>query len=159
MFFKKVTLLFVGMSLLLALTSRAQTLAADTDWLKQQLNSLVTDKDDNVTPVFNFSDCQMTMNVDTKEEGISVKMNMSWPLKEIKKVSYKPASKGTYTFLLDIPGDKVKGKMKVGIFSKKIRSKGEEGHTSFDLKTTDEKLVQEMKQRFDNAINQCRSVR
>lgn len=159
MLFKKITLLCVGMSLLFALTTHAQTRATDTDWLKQQLNSLVTDKDDNVTPVFNFTDCQMTMNVDTKEEGISVKMNMIWPLKEITKVSYKPASKGTYTLLLDIPGDKVKGKMKVGIFSKKIRSKAEEGHTSFDLKTTDEKLVQEMKQRFDSAISQCRSVK
>ncbi|GAB2551110.1 hypothetical protein [Spirosoma aerophilum] len=158
MLFKKIAPLFVGMSLLLALTTHAQTLANNTDWLKQHLNSLVTDKEDNVTPIFNFSDCQMMMAVDTKEDGIAVKMNMNWPLKEIKKVSYKPAGGGKYTLLLDIPGDKVKGKMKVGIFSKKIRSKGEDGHSSFTLNTTDEKLVQEMKQRFDNAISQCRSA-
>ncbi|WP_461149402.1 hypothetical protein [Spirosoma pulveris] len=151
------TNLLISLGLFVAASTQAQTLTADTGWLKEKLNNLVVDKEDSVNPQFDFTDCQMSMKVDTKEEGIRVKLDMNWPLKEIKKVSYKPASGGTYTLVLDIPGDKVKGKMKVGIFSKKIRSKGEDGHTSFDLKTTDEKLVQDMKQHFESAIKQCQA--
>ncbi|WP_041616415.1 hypothetical protein [Spirosoma linguale] len=151
------TSFILGLGIFVSSAVQAQTLTADTNWLKEKLNSLVIDKDESVNPQFDFNDCQMTMKVDTKEEGITVKMDMNWPLKEIRKVSYKPSTGGAYTLLLDIPGDKVKGKMKIGIFSKKIRSKANEGHTSIDLRTTDEKLVQEIKQRFEGAIKQCQA--
>ena len=49
--------------------------------------------------------------------------------------------------------------MKIGIFSKSLRQKGDGGHTSFDLDTQDETLVQEMQRRFEAVIGQCRSGR
>jgi len=82
--------LLLGLGLVTAKPTQAQTLAENTTWLKEQLNELVDNSE--AKPVFDVNDCLMTMNVDTKEEGIRVKMDMNWPMKEIRNVSYKAAS-------------------------------------------------------------------
>ncbi|WP_144035905.1 hypothetical protein [Spirosoma fluviale] len=69
------TQLLMGLGVFIASATQAQTLTADTGWLKEKLNSLVIDKDDSVTPQFDFNDCQMSMKVDAKEEGIAVKLD------------------------------------------------------------------------------------
>ena len=156
----KITALFaISLILLLSSMAGAQTLKDNTDWLGKQLNELADNDDDDAQPIFSFDNCQMLMNLDTKEEGIRVKVNMNWPLREIRKVSYKPAADGKYTLFLDVPGNKVKGKMKVGIFSKSLRDKnrGSDGHTSLDLNTTDEQLMQKIQQRFEASVKQCQS--
>lgn len=156
---KIIALFTISLIMLLPSMAGAQTLKDNTDWLKKQLNELVDEKDDETKPVFSFNDCQMLMNLDTKEEGIRVKVDMNWPLKEIRKVSYKPAADGKYTLVLDVPGSKVKGKVKVGIFSKSLRDKdrGSDGHSSFGLNTKDEKVMQEIQQKFEASIKQCQS--
>ncbi|MGF7214892.1 hypothetical protein GGR92_001032 [Spirosoma lacussanchae] len=148
-----ITSVLLGIGLITAGTAQAQTLTENTTWLKKELNELVDSSD--AKPVFDFKDCLMTMNVNTKEEGIRVKVDMNWPLKEIRKVSYKAASNGNYTLVLDVPANQVKGKVKVGIFSKTLREKGDGGHTSLDLNTRDEKRIQAIQQRFETSIRQC----
>lgn len=135
--------------------AHAQTADQDTLWLKQQLNQLVLEDEPDIKPVFSFQPCQMQMVVDTKQEGIKVKMNLSWPLGEVRKVSYQPTKEGHYTLKLDIPANKVKGKMKIGFFSKRLRPKGDDGQSSFDLSTNDEQLMQRIQQQFESVIARC----
>ena len=136
-------------------SSHAQTADQDTLWLKQQLNELVLDDEPDIKPVFSFPPCQMQMVVDTKQEGIKVKMNLNWPLKEVRKVSYQPTKEGHYTLKLDIPANKVKGKMKIGFLSKKLRPKGDDGQSSFDLNTNDEQLVRRIQHQFESVVARC----
>ena len=85
----------------------AQSRQQNTDWIKDQLNRLM--EQETTKPVFDFDACQMRMNVDTKEEGIRVRMDMTWPLSEIRRVSYKISDGGRYTLMLDVPANKVEG--------------------------------------------------
>jgi hypothetical protein len=146
--------LFIG---LFASFAHAQSAQQDTLWLKQQLNQLVLDDEPDIKPVFSFQACQMRMVVDTKQEGIKVKMNLNWPLGEVRKVSYQPTPTGRYTLKLDIPANKVKGKMKIGFFSKRLRPKGEDGQSNFDLNTNDEQLMRRIQQQFESVIARCKN--
>lgn len=147
----------VIVAILLPFMGYAQTTQLDTLWLGKQLNQLtINDEDESIKPVFSFQPCQMRMVVDTKQEGIKVKMNMNWPLGEIRKVSYKPTEEGIYRLVLDIPANKVKGKMKVGFLSKKLRPKGEDGQSTFELNTSDEQLMQRIQQQFESLAATCK---
>lgn len=154
---KRISTQAIILLVLAASVTVAQSRKENTNWIKDQLNRLT--EQETTKPVFDFDACQMRMNVDTKEEGIRVRMDMNWPLSEIRRVSYKPSDGGRYTLVLDVPATKVKGKLRIGMFSKSLRQKGDGGHTSFDLDTQDETLVQEMQRRFESLIEQCRSGR
>ena len=144
--------LFIG---LFTSSAHAQTGDQDTLWLKQQLNQLVLGDEQGIKPVFIFQPCQMRVVVDTKQEGIKVKANLDWPLGEIRKVSYQPTETGHYTLKLDIPDNKLKGKIKVGFFSKRLRHIGNDNQSSFDLNTNDEQLVRRIQQQFESVIARC----
>ena len=149
-----ITFLFVG---LLTSFAHAQTADQDTLWLKQQLNRLVLDEEPDIKPVFSFQPCQMRMVVDTEQGGVKVKMNLNWPLGEVRKVSYQSTQGGHYTLKLDIPANKVKGRMKIGFFSKKLRPKGDDGQSSFDLNTNDEALMGRIQHQFESVIARCQA--
>ena len=171
----KLTIRYVIAVALLNLTflagsqTHAQTLAKNTDWLEKQLNKLVTDDEEHdmnlngkkSTPKFDFNGCQMNMILDTKDNDVSIGMNIAWQLKDVRKVSYKRGKNGQYALVLDVPTDKVKMSMGLGGFSGSFNtddkdSKGTDNTRSFTLDTKDEALVQEIKKKFDESVKLCR---
>jgi len=141
--------------------AQAQTLAKNGNWLEKQLNRLVMDKDGNQTPKFSFKGCGMNMTLDSKEEDVSVGMQMAWQLKDVRKVSYKKDKNGQYTLLLDVPADKVKMAMSVGGFSGSFNNDGKDGKnkdntTSLTLNTSDESLMKQIKQKLEESGQLCR---
>lgn len=160
----------LGVAILAGSQAHAQTLAKNTDWLEKQLNKLVKDDDQKgmsvngkrATPKFTFNRCQMDMNLDTKDDDVSIGMNMAWQLKDVRKVSYKKEKDGQYALVLDVPADKMKMNMAGGGFSGSFNmndkdSKKENSNTSFSLSTKDESLVKEIKQKFEESVQLCRS--
>ncbi|AFK02634.1 hypothetical protein Emtol_1488 [Emticicia oligotrophica DSM 17448] len=142
------------------------SLKSNTDWLAGQLNRLVTDdshgKEKNTKPVFSFLNDKMNMNVKAKEEGFSMNFNISWHLRDVRKVSYKKQKDGFYELVLDVPADRVKvdlgfGKDNTigGSFNVNDDDK-RDSHTSFTLETKDELVVKEIAYRFENAVREAR---
>ena len=149
----------------------AQTAALkqQTDWLTSQLNKLVIDDDNrkmNVNdrkskPVFSFAGSKMLMNLSAKEENFSMGFNISWLLKDVRKVSYQKQKDGNYQFVLDVPADRIKmdlgfGKDNTIGGSFNVKDDKSDNHTSFTLDTKDEVLVKEMVQRFDAAVREAK---
>ncbi len=167
---KRITILALsGIASLTSLSTHAQTLAKNTDWIQKQLNRLVTDDDEHEmklngkksTPKFAFNGCQMNMILDTKDKDVSIGMNIGWQLKDVRTISYKPGKNGQYTLVLDVPTDKVKMSMGMGGFSGSFNSddkdsKNKDNTTSFTLDTKDESLVREIKQKFEESVQLCR---
>lgn len=170
--FRYVSTALLGLTIVANQSAQAQTLNKNTAWLQKQLNALAKeDEDHNVkvngkksTPKFDFKGCQMNMNIDSKDEDVSVGMNLAWQLKDVRKVSYKREKDGNYALVLDVPADKVKMNMGIGGFSgtfnmndeKDKKDKGENSTSSFSLTTKDEKVVKELKQKFDESVELCR---
>ena len=149
----------------------AQTavLKQQTDWLTSQLNKLVVDDDNrkmNVNdkkskPVFSFAGSKMLMNLSTKEENFSMGFNISWSLKDVKKVSYQKQKDGNYKLVLDVPADRIKMDLGFGKDNSlggsiNVKDDKSDNHTSFTLDTKDEVLVKEMAQRFDAAVREAK---
>lgn len=164
------TISLLSIASLTGLQTRAQTLAKNTDWIEKQLNRLVTDDEEHdmnlngkkSTPKFDFNGCQMNMILNSKDEDVSIGMNIAWQLKDIRKISYKRAKDGQYTLVLDVPTDKVKMSMGLGGFSGSFNaddkdSKDKDNTSSFTLDTKDEALVQQIKQKFDESVKLCRT--
>lgn len=162
----------LGVAVLTGAQAQAQTLARNTDWLEKQLNKLVTDDDKHnmnvngkkATPKFDFKGCQMNMNLDSKDDDVSIGMNMAWQLKDVRKVSYTKEKDGQYKLMLDVPADKMKMNMGLGSFTGSFNlndkdSKEKESNTSFSLSTKDESLVKEIKQKFDESVQLCRKAK
>jgi len=149
----------------------AQTaLKQQTDWLSSYLNKLVVEDDDrkmNVNghkskPVFSFAGNKMLMNISTKEENFSMGFNISWLLKDVRKVSYQKQKDGFYKLKLDVPAYRIKMDLGFGkdnsvsgSFNVKDEYK-DDNNTSFTLDTKDETLVKEVVQRFESAIREAK---
>ena len=169
---RTITIALLGMASLMGLQAHAQTLAKNTDWIEKQLNKLVTDDDEHdtklngkkSTPKFAFDGCQMNMILDTRDEDVSVGMNIAWQLKDVRKVSYKPGKNGQYVLVLDVPTDKVKMSMSLGGFAGSFNADDKDRNdadntSSFTLDTMDEALVRQLKQRLDASVQLCRKER
>ena len=155
---------FACFSLLLVQPIHGQTLAKNGAWLEKQFKTLMMDKEKKDTPKYTFKGCQMAMAVDSKEEGVSVGMNMAWQLTDVKKVSYRKEKDGQYTLVLDVPADKIKMAMSMGGFSGSFNSddmddKGKskkDNNTTLSLNTQDEPLVKQIKQKLEESVQLCR---
>ena len=148
-------------ALLLAQLTHAQTLAKNGAWLEKQFNKLMADKKEEATPTFTFKGCQMNMALDSKDEDISVGMNMTWQLSDVRKVSYTKDKDGQYTLMLDVPPDKMKMAMNLGGFSGSFSTddkdeQDKDNKTSLSLNTTDESLVKQIKQKLEESVQLCR---
>jgi len=163
-----ITATLLGLFLLTSGSTYAQVAGKNTDWLEKQLNKLVIEEGDKSnagtkksTPKFDVENCQLKMHV--SDDDASMGMDMAWRLKDIKKTSYKQEKNGQYTLVLDGPADKVGmnlGGLAISFPSneegRKNAKKAESSNSSFSLSTKDEALVQQIKQRFDELIQQCR---
>ncbi len=145
------------------------TLKSHTDWLTTHLNKLVIDDDDkqlNINgkkskPVFSFAGNKMLMNLSAKEKDFSMGFNISWSLKDVRKVSYKKEKDGNYELVLDVPADRIKvdlgfGKDNTIGGSFNVKDDDNDNPTSFTLATKDEKVVKEISQHFESAIREAR---
>ena len=166
---------FLTVSAFWPIFAQNATLSKNNQWLEKTLNTYVTtDKDDNdkdggkeTKPTFKFAGCRMAMDVKAEEENFAMGINMSWLLKDIRKVNYKKEKDGTYTLLLDVPTEKVNMDMGFGGNSsvsfktsntdKNKNDNDNSNKTSFSLTTKDEKLVQEMVRRFESSIGECKA--
>lgn len=144
-------------------------LKANTDWLTTHLNKLVVDNDDrqlNINgkkskPSFSFVGNNMSMHLSAKDKDFSLGVNMTWSLKDVRKVSYKKEKDGNYALVLDVPADRVKvdvgfGKENNIGRSFNVKDDEKDSHTSFSLVTKDENVVKEITQHFESAIREAR---
>jgi len=145
-------------------------LKANTDWLTTHLNKLVVDNDDKQLnlngkkskPVFSFAGNKMLMNLSAKDKGFSMGFNVSWSLKDVRKVSYKKEKDGNYKLVLDVPADRVKVDLGFGKDNNiggsfNVKDDEKDNHTSFTLATKDENVVKEITQHFESAIREARN--
>lgn len=145
------------------------TLKANTDWLTTHLNKLVINDDDkqlNVNgnkskPVFSFAGNKMLMDISAKDKDFSMGFNISWSLKDVRKVSYKKEKDGNYELVLDVPADRIKvdlgfGKDNTIGGSFNVKDDDKDNHTSFTLATKDENVVKDITQHFESAIREAR---
>lgn len=144
-------------------------LKANTDWLTAHLNKLVIDDDDkqlNVNgkkskPVFSFAGNKMLMNLNAKDKDFSMGFNISWSLKDVRKVSYKKEKDGNYELVLDVPADRIKVDLGFGKDNNiggsfNVKNEDSDSHTSFTLATKDENVVKEISQHFESAIKEAK---
>lgn len=144
-------------------------LKTNTDWLTTHLNKLVIDDDDkqlNVNgkkskPVFSFAGKKMLMNLSAKDKDFSMGFNLSWSLKDVRKVSYKKEKDGNYELVLDVPADRIKVDLGFGNDNNiggsfNVKDDDKDSHTSFMLVTKDENVVKEITQHFESAIREAR---
>lgn len=144
-------------------------LKTNTDWLTTHLNKLVIDDDDkqmNVNgkkskPVFSFAGNKMLMNLNAKDKDFSIGFNISWSLKDVRKVSYKKEKDRNYELVLDVPADRVKVDLGFGRDNNiggsfNVKDDNKDSHTSFSLATKDENVVKEITQHFESAIREAR---
>lgn len=135
------TLFAAAFLLLTALSGHGQTktLRQNNEWLEQHLNNLVF-KEGGDNARFRFDDCDARMEIGVKEkDGFNMGMNFGCALSQIEQVSYRKEDEG---------------------YQLKLRLKKEEAddnNLSFSLATTDEKLMQEIKQRLETSIAACKS--
>ena len=163
--------LFLTLSLLTCTTLifAQSTLKAQTDWLTTRLNKLVIDDDDKkltindkkAKPIFSFAGNKMLMAINAKDDGFSMGFNISWLLKDVRKVSYQKQKDGNYRLVLDVPADRIKmdlgfGKDNTVGGSFNVKDDKNDNHTTFTLDTKDEALVKEMVQRFDAAVREAK---
>lgn len=140
------------------------TLKSHTDWLTTHLNKLVIDDDDKqlningnkAKPVFSFAGNKMLMNLSAKEKDFSMGFNISWSLKDVRKVSYKKEKNGNYEFADRVKVDLGFGKDNTIGSSFNVKDDDKDSHTSFTLATKDENVVKEITQHFENAIREAR---
>jgi hypothetical protein len=165
-----IAILLLGIILFTSMKTQAQTLSKNEDWLEKQLNKLVVgdenrsmqSKGKKAVPKFKFKGCQMNMVLDTKDEDVSIGMNMSWQLKDVRKVSYKQNKDHEYTLILDVPADKIKMNMGMGGFSGSFDMDDEDikdagTNSSFGLDTKDEVLVKQIKQKLEETVQLCKN--
>ena len=124
------------LTLTCSLAAQSQTLPQNNQWLEKRLNQLTQDKKDDPT-LFHFRDCQAKMEIKTGEEGMNFSMSLACNWNEIKRVSYQKEGE-QYKLTFDIQNE---GK--------------EVNNFSFSLKTSDEKLVKEIKRRVEQNRQQC----
>lgn len=149
--------------------AQSTTLKQQTDWLTSRLNKLVINDDDKgltinskkAKPTFSFVGSKMLMDINAKDEGFSMGFNISWLLKDVRKVNYKKEKNGNYELVLDVPADRIKMDLGFGNDntiggSFNIKDDEKDSHTSFTLSTKDEVLVKEIVQRFEIAIREAR---
>lgn len=140
------------------------TLKSHTDWLTTHLNKLVIDDDDKqlningnkAKPVFSFAGNKMLMNLSAKDKDFSMGFNISWSLKDVRKVSYKKEKNGNYEFADRVKVDLGFGKDNTIGSSFNVKDDDKDSHTSFTLATKDENVVKEITQHFENAIREAR---
>jgi hypothetical protein len=166
---KKLTLIVLAVIFTAQTYAQTTSLKQQTDWLAGQLNKLVIDDDDvkmkskskESKPTFSFAGSKMLMNINNKEDGFSMGFNISWLLKDVRKVSYRKEKSGNYELVLDVPADRIKidlgfGKDNTIGGSFNIKDEEKDSHTSFTLSTKDETLVKDIVQHFDKAIAEAR---
>ncbi|WP_435357321.1 hypothetical protein [Emticicia sp. SJ17W-69] len=166
---KKLFVMFFAVLLSTQTFAQTAALKQQTDWLTSQLNKLVIDDDNrkmNVNdhkskPTFSFVGSKMLMNLTAKEENFSMGVNISWLLKDVRKVSYQKQKDGNYKLVLDVPADRIKmdlgfGKDNTIGGSFNVNDKDDKDPTSFTLSTKDETLVKEMVQQFEGAVREAR---
>ncbi len=166
---KKLFLMFFVLVATTKINAQSSSLKQQTDWLTAQLNKFVIDDDDvkmkskskESKPTFSFAGSKMLMNINTKEDGFSMGFNISWLLKDVKKVSYKKEKNGNYELVLDVPADRIKmdlgfGKDNTVGGSFNVKDDKNDSHTSFTLSTKDEVLVKDILQHFDKAIAEAK---
>jgi hypothetical protein len=166
---KKLSLIVFAVVFTAQTYAQTTPLKQNTDWLANQLNKLVIDDDDkglNVNgkkskPVFSFAGSKMLMSVNAKDEGFSMGFNISWLLKDVRKVSYKEEKSGNYELVLDVPADRIKMDLGFGKDNSiggsfNVKDEEKDSHTSFTLSTKDEALVKDIVQHFDKAIAESR---
>lgn len=145
------------------------TLKSNTDWLTTHLNKLVISDDDKqlningnkAKPVFSFAGNKMLMNLSAKDKDFSMGFNISWSLKDVRKVSYKKEKDGNYELVLDVPADRVKVDLGFGKDNNiggsfNVKDENKNNHTSFTLATKNENVVKEITQHFESAIRETR---
>jgi hypothetical protein len=163
--------LFLTFSLLICTTLifAQSTLKTHTDWLTTRLNKLVIDDDDKKLtvndkkskPVFSFAGNKMLMAINAKDEGFSMGFNISWSLKDVRKISYKKEKNGNYELVLDVPADRVKVDLGFGKDNNiggsfNVKDDKSDSHTSFTLDTKDENVVKDITQHFESAIKEAK---
>ena len=166
---KKLFVMFFAVVFSTQTFAQTAALKQQTDWLTSQLNKLVIDDDNrkmNVNdhkskPTFSFAGSKMLMNLTAKEENFSMGVNISWLLKDVRKVSYQKQKDGNYKLVLDVPADRIKmdlgfGKENTIGGSFNVNDTKDKDPTSFTLSTKDETLVKEMVQRFEGAVREAR---
>jgi hypothetical protein len=166
---KKLSLIVFAVVFTAQTYAQTTSLKQQTDWLAGQLNKLVIDDDEkglNVNgkkskPVFSFAGSKMLMSVNAKDEGFSMGFNISWLLKDVRKVSYKEEKSGNYELVLDVPADRIKMDLGFGKDNSiggsfNVKDEEKDSHTSFTLSTKDEALVKDIVQHFDKAIAESR---
>lgn len=166
---KTISLLFGLLLISVSISAQNSALQKNTQWLEKNLNALViNDSDDDKNdpkPEFKFTNSQMLMNVQSKDEKFSIGIHLSWLLKDIQKVSYKKEKDGNYALVLNVPADRMKMDMGFGDdnsvsgsfnIKEDEKDKKDDDHTSFSLSTKDEKLVQEMVRKFESVMVECR---
>ena len=149
----------------------AQTAALkqQTDWLTSHLNKLVIDDDEKgktvndkkSKPIFSFAGNKMLMNLSAKEENFSMGINISWLLKDVKKVSCQKQKDGNYQLVLDVPADRIKMDLGFGKDNEiggsfNVKDDEKDSNTSFTLSTKDEVVIKEMVQRFEGAVREAK---
>ncbi|MBC7923520.1 MAG: hypothetical protein H7Z75_20775 [Ferruginibacter sp.] len=133
---KSLLILNTFLALTYSLAAQSQTLPQNNQWLEKQLNLLTKDKKDDPS-LFRFQDCQAKMEIKTGEEGMNFGMSLACNWNEIKQVSYRKEG-GQYKLTFD------------------IQNAGKEvNNFSFSLKTSEEKLVQEIKKRVEQNRQHC----
>ena len=167
---KKLCVMFFTVVFSTQTFAQTAALKQQTDWLTSHLNKLVIDDDDrkmNVNnkksqPVFSFAGNIMLMNLTAKEESFSMGLNITWSLKDVKKVNYQKQEDGNYKLVLDVPADKIKmdlgfGKDNtIGGSFNVNDDKKDKSPTTFSLSTKDETVVKEMVHRFEVAVREAR---
>ena len=101
------------------------------------------------------------MNLSAKEEDFSMGINISWLLKDVKKVSCQKQKDGNYQLVLDVPADRIKMDLSFGKDntiggSFNVKDEGKDSNTSFTLSTKDEVVIKEMVQRFEGAVREAK---
>ena len=165
----KKLLLTLGLIICSTLIFAQSALKANTDWLTTHLNKFVIDNDDkqlNINgkkskPSFSFVGNNMSMNLSAKDKDFTMGFNVSWSLKDVRKVSYKKEKDGNYELVLDVPADRVKVDVGFGKDNNiggsfNVKDDEKDSHTSFSLATKDENVVKEITQHFESAIREAR---
>ncbi len=140
-------ILFIVFSFLFSTELFAQNnlLKQNNAWLEKEVNRLI-DKDskDQDVVAYRFKECNADMNfkIKSKDNGVNFGMGFGCTFDEITTVNYKKETDGSYSLLLTL--------------NKKEK---DNNNLNFSLYTKDEKLIQEIKKRFEQNILECRKIK
>jgi hypothetical protein len=138
--FQSFTLVVMAFVLAPASLAQSANFEKNNAWLEKQFNAALT-ADDKETVRFNLRGCEAQMEIRVNEKDSNFGFSMGTSLASIQSVAYKKQEGG---YRLELLTDK---------------SETNNNSFNFSFGTNDEQLMQEIKQRLEANIAECKKMK